>query len=59
MAGSQVWTFYALLKTGVELLGADELKWEKSINGIRLLIPIAIQSNPPCEYAWSFHISNL
>ena len=44
--------------TKVELLGVGELEWQKSKDGIRVLIPEHIQSNPPCDYAWSFHISN-
>lgn len=42
----------------VKLLGAGELEWEKVSDGIKVKIPQKIRENPPCAYAWCFHISN-
>lgn len=40
----------------VTMLGVGEISWEKSSDGIKVLIPQEIRDNPPCEYAWSFKI---
>ena len=45
--------------TRVSMLGVGELEWTKARNGLSVKIPETIQRNPPCEYAWSFRISNL
>lgn len=42
----------------VEMLGVGVLAWEKASGGIKIFIPEEIRENPPCEYAWSFKISN-
>jgi alpha-L-fucosidase len=42
----------------VELLGFGVVEWEKSGSGILVHIPQQVRINPPCAYAWSFHIFN-
>jgi len=42
----------------IRLLGYDHpLKWIKSGNGIRIIIPGSVRVNPPSRYAWVFSIS--
>ena len=43
--------------TVVQMLGVGEMKWEKIREGIKVLIPENLRKNPPCAYAWGFHIS--
>ena len=42
----------------VQMLGVGKLEWQKISGGIKVKIPENIRKDPPCEYAWSFHISN-
>jgi len=46
--------------TIVRLLGyGQDLSWEKHDGGIRIQVPAIVASNPPCDHAWSFKITNL
>ncbi len=45
-------------KTSIELLGKPgKLKWEKTSTGIKVRTPGSIIKNLPCDYAWTFRIS--
>lgn len=42
----------------IRILGRDKpLKWQYANNGIQIFIPIQLQKNPPCKYAWVFELS--
>ena len=41
----------------VRLLGYGEIPFEKNKEGINLIIPKDASDHPPCDFAWSFHIS--
>jgi alpha-L-fucosidase len=42
----------------VNLLGSKEnLKWENTAEGVKIMVPEKIRKKLPCELAWSFRIS--
>ncbi len=43
--------------THVEMLGYGKLEWEKVSGGLKVFIPEKIRKSPPCDYAWSFKVS--
>ncbi|MFH0895666.1 MAG: alpha-L-fucosidase [Bacteroidota bacterium] len=46
------------VKSKVSLLGSNQkIKWKQEGNSIKILIPEALQSQPPCKHAWVFVIS--
>lgn len=47
-----------LAKSKIRLLGSDKLlKWKTENGETSIVIPSALQKNPPCKYAWTFVIS--
>jgi len=43
----------------VELLGGSgPLRWEKAGKGVLIHLPEDVLANPPCEYAWTFRITD-
>jgi len=46
-------------KTEVTLLGYNNsLKWEKTTEGIKVMVPRLIPGEIPCQYAWTIKIKN-
>jgi alpha-L-fucosidase len=44
----------------VSLLGYEgSLKWEKVGKGFSVELPQDVQTNPPCDYAWTIRISEI
>jgi len=42
----------------VTMLGnKGKLKWEKSSDGIEIIIPEKVRHNPPCKYVWVFKVN--
>jgi alpha-L-fucosidase len=47
-------------KATIQLLGAkNSLKWKTENGEIVITIPAALQKTPPCNYAWTFKISQV
>ena len=44
--------------TIVKMLGHGILEWQKVSGGLKVFIPEAVINNPPCDYAWTFVISD-
>ena len=43
----------------IKLLGSEtELNWKKTETGFEIIIPSSLRNNLPCNYAWTFRISN-
>jgi alpha-L-fucosidase len=47
-------------KAQVRLLGYDKpLAWKAAAKGFRVSIPAALRHSPPCQYAWTFEITQI
>jgi alpha-L-fucosidase len=59
---SKIWvsTIQPAPTATVHMLGVPgELRWERVGNGFYVDIPVAVQKNAPCRYAWTIRISDL
>ncbi len=44
----------------IYMLGHSKaLKWKKTDKGVSIRVPASVRSNPPCEHAWVFKISEV
>jgi len=46
--------------TRISLLGSKtKLKWSPLEKGFKIIVPEKLRNNPPCDYAWTFKISQI